>query len=199
MLLSHAGERIIDVVVRASMDVNKTINDLLFAYSIGGNRLSIQLVIDSTCNIFINKQNLLDNLCIIYEKIAAAGIDVRFECGLPFCFTYGEKLPSRITLKTLCDTSAILVDSSYNLRLCNVHSSILTNIFRDTEIIDHNIINNYINLAKKQMQCTNLKKICRDCPLYDVRCNGKCHIALEKISREDIISNTKLPWLRKKS
>ena len=197
LLLSYPGKRIIDVVITTSDFNLNYVEDIVRAYRLSPERISVQLVIDSICNVFREKKILLENLNNTYTYLRGEGVNASFECGLPVCFTYGEKLPDKIVKKAKCDTSAILIDSHFNLRLCNVHSDILVNLFNGDKLIPYQIVKNYIEMAKLQNQLASLKKICRKCILYDTTCNGKCHIPLSTIKMSDIVENTKLPWLWK--
>lgn len=47
---------------------------------------------------------------------------------------------------------------------------------------------------KSRISC--LEKICKYCVFYNSKCNGKCLIGQNTISKEDIVSITNLPWLK---
>ena len=199
LLLNNLGERIFDVVIDHSVDSDQIVSNMKQIIELlEGDimRFKVQLVINNTCNIFKHKKKIIYNLNTIYNKLSQIkGINLVFECNAPPCFTYGVEMPS-FKQNTFCSPRAVLVDGSYNVRFCNIYDSVLVNMFQDNGIIPFSILENYINMAYNKLRIDCLDKICKDCMFYSRQCNGKCHIGLASIKKEDICLTTKLPWFK---
>ena len=194
-LLDYPGERILDVVIHTKTDVDYVSNEILRVTGMSIERIRCQLVFDYCANIFKDKRILVDKLNNVYNfvKNANPNIKITFESNLPLCFTFGESLPP-FTINTICPEEAVLVDGQYNACFCNVFPNKLINMFRNNEIVPFTILRNYSRTFSTEQRLKGLNKICKDCLLYGVQCNGKCFISQDSITREDIVSNTKLTW-----
>ena len=195
LLLDQPGGRVLDVVIDALTDVQSVTKSLIRVIRYSINRIKVQLVINNTCNIFKQKTSIVENVNSIYNCLNdIEGVQVAFECNAPLCFTEGIKLPP-FKNNTICKPSSVLIDSSFNIRLCNIFNTPLINMFQEVEMIPFSIIENYITMAYKDLRLKCLEKICKDCLFYGRQCNGKCHIPQTIISKEDICNSTSLPWL----
>ena len=196
LLLDRLGERILDIVIDDYTDIEKTINEIFRVATYDKNNLKIRLVINSSCNIFKQKEFIVKNVNEIYDRIKRdKDIHISFECNAPLCFTVGSSLPP-FQQNTFCHSNSVLIDSSYNVRFCNLFTTPLINMFQEDKIIPLTILSNYVEMSYLRLRLNCLDKICKDCLLYNVQCNGKCHIGQDIIKREDIVKTTKLPWLR---
>ena len=194
-LLEAPGDRILDVVIHTKIDVEYTSNEILRVAGLSPERIKCQLVLDNCSNIFKYKSVLIDKLNGVYENVVQANqrINITFESNLPLCFTFGESLPP-FKVNTICPDEAVLIDGQYNACFCNVFPNKLINMFRGNEIIPFSILRNYSRTFSLEQRLKGLKKICKDCLLFGTQCNGKCFISQDSITRNDIISNTKLTW-----
>ena len=189
LLLSKPGKRVLDVVINTQSNTDILEKEIFQI-------IHIQLVIDNKCNIFTEKHAVVQHVNQLFKYLSAVeNADVHFECNAPICFTAGTDLP-KFKQNTICTPTSVLVDGSYNVRFCNIYPHPLINMFKDGQLIPFRILENYIELAYKQLQMECLSKICRDCLYFDRLCNGKCYIGQEIITREDIEKNTNIPWLK---
>ena len=196
LMLDKDGERILDVVVNSNTDIVELEKEIRRVASYDSQRIQVQLVLNNSCNIFAEKKEIIKKINAIYNSIASnTNIRVVFQCGAPLCFTYGESLPP-FSYNTMCPDEAVLIDGSCNVCFCNIHTDRLINIFQGMDLIPYKILNNYIRKESLRIKQICLDKICKDCFFYASECNGKCHISQDCIAREDIIANTKLPWLK---
>ena len=195
-MLNKPGKRVVDIVIDSKTDVNNTICNAKRIASISPNRIILQLVINNTCNIFKEKEQIIYNVNTIYSKLAEnQDFQIKFECNAPLCFTENEQLPPYVK-NTFCSPRAVLIDGSYNVRFCNIFNAPLINMFQPYGMIPFSILENYINMTYIKLRLTCLDKICKDCLFYGRQCNGKCHIGQDSINREDISQSTNLPWLK---
>lgn len=195
LLLEKSGERILDVVVNHDSDIDYLNNEIKRVTSYNRQKIQVQLVLNNSVNIFRQKEQIIRNINQLYVKVKeCAAINISFQCGAPLCFTYGESLPP-FTNNTICPDEAILIDGDCNARFCNIHADKIINMFQGTKLIPYKILRNYIRKASLQNKMACMEKICKDCFFYGTKCNGKCHISQHCIGREDIIANTKIPWL----
>ena len=196
LLLDKPGERVIDVVIDIDSDVTKLTREILRIASFSYDRIKVQLVINNCLNIFKYKDCIVANVNNLYKNLdVEPRINKVFECNAPMCFTTGINLPP-FKINTLCEPRSVLIDGSCNLRFCNLYNNKLTNMFNGNGIIPFSIVQNQIELAYYKSRILCLEKICKNCVLYGKKCNGKCLIGQENISKEDILSNTNLPWLK---
>ena len=195
LLLDKKGERILDVVVNHDSDIVYLEKEIKRVTSYNRQKIHVQLVLNNSVNIFQQKDQIIRNISQLYEKVTkCVDINISFQCGAPLCFTYGESLPSH-THNTICPDEAILIDGDCNARFCNIHSDKIINMFQGAKLIPYKILRNYIRKESLQIKLTCIEKICKDCFFYGTECNGKCHISQHCIERDDIIANTKIPWL----
>lgn len=195
-LLDKEGKRIFDIVIDSKTNIETVIENVQRIHSISPDRLEFQLVINNTCNIFKEKSKIIENINAVYLSLTKErGIRLKFECNAPLCFTEGENLPP-FEHNTFCSPRAILIDGSYNVRFCNIYNTEIINMFRPTGMIPFTILDNYIKGAYSKLRIKCLDKICKDCLFYDRQCNGKCHIAQDIISKEDISRSTNIAWLK---
>lgn len=195
-LLDYPGKRHLDIVIGNETDTEKITENILRVSSIDTTRIECNLVIDNCINIFKYKSLLIEKINEIYNNVRLQNplVRIQFQSNLPLCFTYGEKLPPH-TLNTICPNEAVLVDGEYNVRFCNLFSDKLVNMFKDDNLIPFKILRNYARAASIGLRKKSLEKVCKDCLFYGDQCNGKCYIPQDTILRDDILNNTKLPWL----
>lgn len=197
LLLSKSGKRVLDVVVDSSSEIKSIASSVGRLLNEFGNRVAAQIVINNNCNIFSEKDVIVQKINELYDLLSSIkGTNVSFSCNVPVCFTEGTQLPP-FTDNFVCSPNAVLIDADYNLRFCNNYSERLVNLFRNDAIIPFAVLKNYIRLAYEKMQVDCLSKICCDCLYYDLKCNGKCFIGQTIISRKDVENNTNLLWLKK--
>ncbi len=196
LLLERPGGRVLDVVIDAKTDIQHITENLIRILRYNINRIRAQLVINNTCNIFKQKETIVNNINAVYNNlIKIDGLNVTFECNAPLCFTEGTTLPP-FKKNTFCSPSSVLIDGSYNVRLCNIFNKPMINMFQEVGMIPFAILENYIIMAHKDLRLKCLNKICKDCLFYGRQCNGKCHIPQTIIAKEDIRNSTSLPWLK---
>lgn len=196
LLLDKEGERILDVVVNSNTDIAELEKEIKRVASYDYQKIQVQLVLNNSCNIFTEKEKIIRNINTIYNNIVSdTNIRISFQCGAPLCFIYGESLPL-FNYNTICPDEAVLIDGSCNACFCNIHTDKLINMFQGTSLIPYKILSNYIRRESLRIKKTCLDKICKDCLFYGSKCNGKCHISQACIEREDIVANTRLPWLK---
>ena len=196
LLLEKEGLRIFDVVIDDLTDVISIANGLRKIAENDKRRLKFQITINNSVNIFEKREIISKNINVLYGLLKNDYLDVSFECAAPICFTYGLKLPI-FKQRTICPNESMLIDSEYNVCFCNVRNTPLVNLYQDGELVSFQIIKNYIHLCSYKNKTKCLEKICKDCIYYDLKCNGKCHIAQDCITVESIRDNTELPWLKR--
>ncbi len=196
LLLDKPGERVLDVVIDIDSDISKLTREILRISSFDYDRIKVQLVINNCLNIFKYKDRIVYNVNNLYNNLnVEPRINKVFECNAPLCFTAGVDLPP-FRVNTLCEPRSVLIDGSCNLRFCNLYNNKLTNMFNGDGIIPFSIVQNQIELAYYKSRILCLEKICKNCVLYGKKCNGKCLIGQDCISKEDVLSNTNLSWLK---
>ena len=196
LLLDKSGERVIDVVIDKDSDVSQLTKEILRVASFDYNKIKVQLVINNCLNIFKYKDIIVSNVNNLYNNLnTEPRIKKIFECNAPLCFTTGVNLPP-FRINTLCEPRSILIDGNCNLRFCNLYNNKLINMFNGDGIIPFSIVQNQIELAYYKSRILCLEKICKNCVLYDKKCNGKCLVGQDCVTKEDILSNTNLPWLK---
>ena len=196
LLLNKLGDRVIDVVIDKNSNITELTKEILRVASFNFKRIKVQLVINNCLNIFKYKEQIVSNVKKLYNNLdAEPRINKVFECNAPMCFTIGVNLPP-FKINTFCEPRSVLIDGNYNLRFCNLFNEPLTNMFKEDGIIPFSIVKNQIELAYYKSRVLCLEKICKDCVFYGIKCNGKCLVGQDIITKEDIISTTKLPWLK---
>ena len=194
LMLSKPGSRVLDVVINNATNPKSVVEEITRITKLSRNRINIQLVLDNMENIFSQKKFYIKIINEIYQSLSSIdGIQVKFECNAPLCFSAGEQLPP-FTPNAICSPTSVLIDGQYNVRMCNIYTGVLTNMFRGDYLIPYKLLENHITLAHAKAREECLMKICKDCLYYGRQCNGKCLIAQPKVSREDIILNTSLSW-----
>jgi len=196
LLSNKLGKRVIDVVVNEFLNVQLITNQIFDLAKINST-FAIQLVLDSKCNIFAVKEKIIANVNKLYQNLSslASSHEIIFSCNAPICFTHGTNLPY-FTPNTICSPRAVLIDSLYNVRFCNIYPTKLINMYENNRLISIEKLEQSILEVYNRLRNKCLEKICNDCILNDKFCNGKCHIALNNITREDIVKNTNLQWLQ---
>ena len=196
LLLDKLGERVLDVVIDKDTNVQCLCKDILRVASFNYEKIKIQLVINNCLNIFKYKDLIISKVNELYNSLdVEPRINKVLECNAPMCFTIGASLPPFKQI-TICEPRSVLIDGNCNLRFCNLYSDPLINMFNGSGIIPFAIVENQIELAYYKSRVACLEKICKQCVFYNRKCNGKCLVGQDIVSREDITSTTSLPWLK---
>lgn len=197
LLLNKPGKRLLDVVIDSKSNVSTIVEELIRVSSYSPDRLQINLTLNNSTNIFLEKEQTINNINYVYNKISAISYaKIEFQCSAPICFTYGENLPP-FNYNSICPEKAVLVDASFNVCFCNINTNDRINLFVGDNIIPFKLLTNHLKKYSLRNRLEALNKICSSCLFYDIKCNGKCHISQEIISTQDIQNNTKIPWLKK--
>ena len=193
LLLDQPGGRLLEVQISTDTNIDKLKTEILRVTQFS-KKVSVTLTLDCTQNIFKGRSQILKNYSQIIYYLSKNHIPVRKDHKVPICFIYGSDFP--ITkYGSICSLEcAGLVDASGYLRYCNQYSSKLVNMFDDKgDIIEPEIMNNYLKTAYYEIQRKSLQKACANCIYYDKICNGGCFCGKEYISKEDIMCSTQLP------
>lgn len=196
ILLGKLGERVLNVVIDKDSNIIELTKEILRVASFDYEKIKVQLVINSCLNIFKYKDLIVSKVNDLYNKLnVEPRVKKVFECNAPMCFTIGTILPP-FKQNTICEPKSVLIDGDCNLQFCNLYSAPLINMFNENGIIPFAIVKNQIELAYYKSRISCLEKICKYCVFYNSKCNGKCLIGQNTISKEDIVSITNLPWLK---
>ena len=193
MLLDYPGYRSFEIVIDKHSDDKQIIHDVLAMSKRFEDRPIAMLTIDCTSRIFHDKELIVSKFENIYQQLVDNGMRVDIDHAMPFCFTYGTKIPIH-SKGALCNPDCSgLIDANFNLHYCNQTHEILINLFENDQIIPFKIIENYIQMYYCHRQLKALKKICVNCMLYNTICNGGCYITKDINTSDDILMNTKFP------
>lgn len=197
LLLGREGDRIMDIVVDGTSNICKIVNEAYRITLLGNGGVSLHLVLNNSTDIFSDRKRIAKNLTLLYDElIRIPNSRVTCQISAPYCFIYGLKLPPH-QYSSICPEEAVLIDGSYNVRFCNLHSKQLINLFQNDTVIPFQILRNYVRNESAKMRTIAFEKICHKCILFQTKCNGKCHIFQDCITEDSIINNTELPWLKK--
>ena len=196
LLLEKPGKRVLDVVIDNNSNIKALSDEIFRIATYSHERIKVQLTVDNCLNIFKHKDTVVAKVNAIYNNLMVEPkIKKVFECNAPMCFTMGTNLPP-FKQNAICEPTSVLIDGSCNLRFCNFYYEPLTNMFNENGIIPFSILRNQIELAYYKSRISCLEKICKQCVLYNNKCNGKCLVGQSFVSKEDIAFATSLPWFK---
>lgn len=193
LLTDKPGNRTLELLVTKDINIDKTKDELLRVIAFSPNTLAVSLTFDCTANIFKEREILIKHFTLIQDFLEQEKIDYLTDHSMPICFVYGSKIPIRKGGSLCGGDCAGMIDSECQLHFCNQFSNETLSIYEKGNFLPYSILENHLTYAHLKNQIIVLEKICLDCPYYNKYCNGGCFMASEKISKEDVLSNTQFP------
>jgi len=178
-MLNMPGNRGIEVQISSYSDTEKIIK--LLSYIFDNNyikeRIGINLTLDCTENIFDNKNDICSKWNRISDYINKdLSMEYCIDHNIPMCFIKDNNFKIK-AFSHLCSTQCSgLIDCSLNLLYCNQNpvkllDSINLNNNNTFALICDALKKENIRKANK-----NQKAYCKDCQMYNFKCNGGCFI-----------------------
>ena len=203
LLLEKEGTRIFEIQVSSDLDVNKFIKEIntvlkkietRYTYNYLKDVLGINLTLNCMEDIFSNKKKIIENWNKLYKYLyEIKKYDVKVDHSIPWCFFVNTDMEVHQGIWKCSSQCSGLIDSEFNLRYCNQYPLKLINIKDKDNFIPMKKIDNYLYMGHIEKIDNNLRKICKDCPFFNTKCNGGCFIHKEFITSENVISKTDLP------
>lgn len=193
--IHNQGNRAFEIQIKAttnSIEVFKQVKKLISFFPRPDSTI-FSLTFDCTSNIFKNRNSLINNYMTLWNKCIEAGLNVSQDHAVPLCFSIGSEFPNKLQHSKCVLADSGIIDSNLNLRFCNQHPEILTQLLVNGRFIPWEIVENHLKMKYFECQANNLRKICKDCPLYGENCNGGCFIGSEQVDRESVLRFTTLP------
>ena len=167
---------------------------LAYVHSVLKEKMIVNLTLDCTDNIFVNKKAIISNwndlVSFIEDELQ---IPYMVDHNIPYCFFVGSNMKLHIK-HSICSTNcAGLIAPDLSLRHCNQTISNLICIRQNGRFIPYKILKQYIYTEHIGRLHECLSKLCKDCMFWDVKCNGGCFVSKAHITRDSILQNTSLP------
>ena len=125
----------------------------------------------------LNNENMfLDLPGVRNLEIQVKGIKFGQDHLIPLCFLTNTKIPMPKNGTNCLLNCAGLVDSNYNLRFCNQYPDILTNMYKDDEIIPVSLFAEKLKEKYDEILYKISKKGCGPCAMFRKYCNGGCFL-----------------------
>lgn len=158
-------------------------------------RMAIALTLNCIEDIFKNRHLIIQKWNDIAQFIKNdLGIIHNVDHNIPYCFFIGSNMDIHVS-KSLCNLKcAGLITPSLKLQYCNQSPEILSDIINNNAFIPFEIIENRLSEYYHAKMHHNLKKICRNCILFEKKCNGGCFMHKDIISLQSIIDNSDMPF-----
>lgn len=194
-LLEQKGIRGFEIQIRKDTNPEYVIDKIRHISSLLGMVAIFNLTLDCTSNIFIERDKVIAIYRKVWDYCVEHKITISQDHIVPLCYSLGTNFP-RVSRFAKCSCKdAGIVDAAFNLRFCNQHPQVLTNMFYDGEIIPYEILINQLKAQYMRNQLNALDKICIECTFYGKYCDGGCFIGNPRISKTDILNNTFFPTL----
>lgn len=202
LLINQNGTRIQEVQIYSDMDTNGFINNIdnmltraesKYGHKVLSEKISFNLTLNCSENIFLNRNVLIRKWNKIYNYIKSKRYDIAIDHSIPLCFFVNTDMKIKQSVWKCTPKCAGLIDTDLNLRYCNQQPKVLLHIYEDNRFVPIGKIDNYLHMEYLNKTFNNMDKICKDCPFFNKKCNGGCFIHKDYITKEDIIFNTNLP------
>ena len=171
-LLDQPGRSRLEIQIGIKTNVENIMNRLYFYKDIIHN-MKINLTLDCMENIFEHKLLLQDKFGVISRFITEElGVSYYVDHIIPSCL-FSEHID---TPDALCSIKcAGLIDSSLRLRFCNQHESPLCSIVlpQGGFIPFNELVSNIESAFNSKIDIIRSKK-CKNCSLFQIKCNGGC-------------------------
>ncbi len=182
MFLDSPGIRNLEIQVTPSVVKEKLLDEIIRITSLDKDRIVPCFTLDCTADIFKDR----DFIVPIYEYLISGctkeGIKVGQDHLVPLCFLVDTKIPMPNLGANCFLNCAGLIDSNYNLRFCNQHSKILTNMFVNGKIISLSEFENSLKKQHDEILSRISEKGCGSCAMFGKYCNGGCFAGKSIIS-----------------
>lgn len=195
-LLNQIGGRMFETQISSDCNV-EIIKKKLYNLRqiIPDDRMAIALTLNCIEDIFRNRQLIIrkwnDIVRFIRNDLEIINC---IDHNIPYCFFIGSNMDIQIS-KSLCNLKcAGLITPSLKLQYCNQSQEVISNIIIDNSFIPFEIIENRLSEYYHAKMSHNLKKICRNCILFEKKCNGGCFMHKDIISLQSIIYNSNMPF-----
>lgn len=175
-----------DLIKKKLYNLRKIIQD---------DRMAIALTLNCIEDIFKSRQLIIQKWNEIARFIKnELGMLNNVDHNIPYCFFIGSDMDIHIS-NSMCNLKcAGLITPSLKLQYCNQSPEILSNIMIGDSFIPFEIIENRLSEYYHAKMSHNLKKICRNCVLFERKCNGGCFMHKSIISLQSIIDNSNMPF-----
>lgn len=195
-LLDQKGYRLFETQLAGDVDVGAIKNVLSRVRDIiSDDRMHVALTLNCIENIFEHKEKIIaiwnDMADFVLNEL---GMQFKIDHNIPYCFFVGSNMKIKID-NSLCNTRcAGLITPSLQLQYCNQSPDILADVSCGDRFIPFFILENRLNeYYHKKMLC-NLDKICRNCVLFNSKCNGGCFMHKDVNTLDSIIKNSSFPF-----
>jgi len=192
-----AGGRMFETQISSDCNVNHIKDVLSRARQVLDSRkMGIALTLNCIEDIFTNKKIIIEKWNEIAEFIHQdLHMEHNIDHNIPFCFFMGSSMKIK-TNRSLCSIKcAGLITAKMQLQYCNQSQDILDEIKYGERFIPFEILENRLKEYYYKKMAGNSEKMCRDCVLFERKCNGGCFMHKDFIKREAIIEHSDLPFM----
>lgn len=197
LLLNQDGGRMFETQISSDCDTEIIKEKLFNVYHlIKDKRMAVALTLNCIEDIFENRSIIIRkwNDMVVYLK-NTLGIVNDIDHNIPYCFFIGSDMKITLT-KSMCNLKcAGLITPSMKLQYCNQSQEILADIKIDGKFIPFEIVENRLSEYYHHKLSHNLSKICRNCVLFEKKCNGGCFMHKDFITLESIKRNSSMPFV----
>lgn len=196
LLLDQPGERSFEVQIRSDMNIYSFINDMdalltnvekKIGYEESCKKIMINFTLNCMENIFKYKNSITENWNKLYEYFHdKRKYRLFIDHNIPYCFLVNSNMKIFDKIFNCRVKDAGLIDSNLNLRYCNQFSKVLTPMKENGEWISIKKIENYLFMGYNEKIGVSLNKICKDCSIFNTKCNGGCFMHKDFIRSEDV-------------
>ena len=176
MFLDLPGVRNLEIQVTPSVIKEKLFEEILRVASFDKRRIIPCFTLDCTANIYKDREQIVSIYEYLIINCTKEGIKFGQDHLIPLCFLTNTKIPMPKNGTNCLLNCAGLVDSNYNLRFCNQYPDILTNMYKDDEIIPVSLFAEKLKEKYDEILYKISKKGCGPCAMFRKYCNGGCFL-----------------------
>ncbi len=172
-LLNKPGFRAFETQIGTTSNEDIIIEKLLYLQNVFQNKkkLIINLTLDCTENIFKNKNAIIAKWGKVSFFITNT-LKTNFNVDhiIPKCFMNSNPI-FNFKPRTCKYSCGGLIDTNYKLRFCNQYPAIIKDIFEFNNLQE---IENALNLEHQNKLTLSYNNKCKNCPNFNISCNGGC-------------------------
>ena len=195
-LPDEKGYRLFETQLSSDANINRIKKVLARVREmIPDDRMYIAFTLNCVENIFEKRDKIISIWNEMVDFVSnELGMHYNIDHNIPYCFFVGSNMNIK-TNNSRCHIGCSgLITPSLQLQYCNQSPEILTELLYNDQIIPFSILENRLNEYFHKKMLKNLNKICRNCVLFNSKCNGGCFMHKDIISLESIVKNSNFPF-----